>query len=187
MTDMAGLTAKPTDGVLNAIIESPAGSTAKIKWDPKLELFVLSRPLPLGMSYPHDWGFVPGTKAADGDPLDVLVLSEGTSYPGLLIPCRPIGVVLLEQNRKHEKGRERNDRVVAVPSNAPRREVEAARDLPARIRDEIEQFFLNATFFESKDAEIVGWGGPADAWRLIEASRVKVRARPRSRRAKRRH
>jgi inorganic pyrophosphatase len=61
------------DGVLNVIIESPAGATAKIAWDDEAGLFALSRPLPLGLAYPHDWGFVAGTRAPDGDPLDALV------------------------------------------------------------------------------------------------------------------
>lgn len=156
-------------GVLRVVIESPAGATNKIKWEPELGLFAVSRPLPLGQAYPHDWGFVPGTRAQDGDPLDALVLSEGTTYPGLVIRTRPIGVLLLEQNS--EKGRrERNDRLVAVPSNAPRREIERASQLPKRVREEIEQFFLSVTFFEEKDASILGWRGPAEAWRLVRSA-----------------
>jgi inorganic pyrophosphatase len=147
------------DGLLHVVVESPAGSTAKIKWEPELQVFALSRPLPLGLSYPYDWGFVPATRAADGDPLDALVLSEGTSFPGLLIRCRPLGVVRLEQNRKSGKGRERNDRTIAVAERAPRRDLRRHDELPARVRAEIEQFFLNVTFFEDKDAKVLGWGG----------------------------
>jgi inorganic pyrophosphatase len=158
------------DGLLHVIIESPAGSTAKLKWEPELQVFALSRPLPLGLSYPHDWGFVPGTRAADGDPLDALVLSEGTSFPGLLIRCRPLGVVLLEQNRKSGKGRERNDRVIAVADPAPRRQLRSHDDLSARVQAEIEQFFLNVTFFEDKGAKVLGWGGPDEAWQLVHTS-----------------
>ena len=167
-------------GELRVVVESPAGATNKIKWEPKLGLFVVSRPLPLGQAYPHDWGFVPGTKAQDGDPLDALVLSEGTTYPGLVLRTRPIGVVLLEQNAakggRERKGRERNDRLVAVLSNAPRREIEHVKELPQRVREEIEQFFLSVTYFESKDAVILGWKGPADAWRMVrEAARQRSR------------
>ena len=168
---------RPSEGrdELRIVIESPAGATNKIKWEPKLGLFVVSRPLPLGQAYPHDWGFVPGTRAQDGDPLDALALSEGTTYPGLVIRTRPIGVVLLEQNAE-KGGRERNDRLVAVLSNAPRREIEHVKQLPKRVREEIEQFFLSVTFFEAKDATILGWKGPADAWRLVrEAARRRSR------------
>src|SRR5262245_45986461 len=173
MAAIAELPASAKDGRLHVIVESPAGATAKLKWDPELGLFVLSRPLPLGLYYPHDWGFVPGTRAADGDPLDALVLAEGTSYPGLLLPSRPLGVVRLEQNRKSGQGRERNDRVVAVAAAGARQAgTRRQEDLPARVREEIEQFFLNAVFFEHKDAAILGWGGPDDAWELVRASEV---------------
>ena len=97
MRDPLSLPASPADGVLNVVVESPAGATSKIKWEIELEAFALSRPLPLGMAYPHDWGFVPGTRAEDGDPVDALVLSEGTTYPGLVIPSLPLGVVRLER------------------------------------------------------------------------------------------
>jgi inorganic pyrophosphatase len=157
----------PEKGVLHVVVESPAGATTKIKWEPGLGMFALSRPLPLGLAYPHDWGFVPGTAAEDGDPLDAMVLSEGTTFPGVMLRVRPLGVVRLEQNSKRRKGRERNDRLIAVTANAARRSERSVRDLPKRVRDEIERFFINVTFFEDKDAEIIGWGGPQEAWRLV--------------------
>jgi inorganic pyrophosphatase len=81
MRDLADLPHSPGEGILHVVVESQAGATSKIKWDPELGVFALSRPLPLGVAYPHDWGFVPGTRAADGDPFDALVLSQGSSYP----------------------------------------------------------------------------------------------------------
>ena len=89
MRDPLSLPASPADHVLNVVVESPAGATSKIEWEIELAAFALSRPLPLGMAYPHDWGFVPGTRAEDGDPVDALVLSEGTTYPGLVIRASP--------------------------------------------------------------------------------------------------
>jgi inorganic pyrophosphatase len=157
-------------GLIRVVVESPAGATNKIKYDAGLGAFTLSRPLPLGMSYPHDWGFVPGTRAPDGDPLDAMLLSEGTSYPGLVIEARPIGLLRLEQNRKSGGGRERNDRLVAVAASARRREVEAVSELPPRVREELERFFVDAVFFEGKDPKLLGWGGPDEAWRLVKAS-----------------
>jgi inorganic pyrophosphatase len=172
MAAIADLPASSKDGRLHVIVESPAGATAKLKWDPEVGLFTLSRPLPLGLSYPHDWGFVPGTRASDGDPLDAMVLAEGTSFPGVLLPARPLGVVRLEQNRKSGQGRERNDRVVAVSAAGARHaHLRTHEDLPPRVREEIEQFFLTAVFFEQKEATILGWGGPDDAWELVRASR----------------
>lgn len=166
---MSKLSPSAEEGVLHVVVESPAGSNATIKWDPHLETFVLVRPLPIGMSYPHDWGFIPGTHAADGDPLEALVLREGTTFPGLLLQVRPIAVLRLEQNRKGSKSRERNDRVIAVLQSAPRSHLQGPDDLPVRLRAELQQFFLNVAFFEAKDPVVLGWGGPDDAWRLVRA------------------
>lgn len=164
------LPASPADGILNVVVECPAGATTKVKWDAELESFALSRPLPLGMAYPHDWGFVPSTRAEDGDPVDALVLSEGTTYPGLVIPCRPIGVVRLEQNRKRGGGRERNDRIVAVAARSNRQPLRAAAELAPRVREELERFFLNIVFFEAKEASLLGWGDADEAWQLVRKS-----------------
>jgi inorganic pyrophosphatase len=168
MSNLSSLPAIPSDGVLSVVVESPAGSTTKIKWDTKAEAFGLSRPLPLGIAYPHDWGFVPGTRGPDGDPIDALVLSEGTTFPGLMLAARPIGVVRMEQNRKTGGGRERNDRIIAILANGPRREpVRSVDELPRRVRQELEQFFLDVVFFEDRDAKLLGWAGPAAAWELV--------------------
>lgn len=162
--------AKP--GLIHVVVESPAGATSKIKHDPRLGAFALSRPLPLGMSYPHDWGFVPGTRAPDGDPLDALVLSEGTSYPGLITTARPLGLLRLEQNRKNGGGRERNDRLIAVAASSSRREEKTVSELPRRLREELEQFFVNVVFFEAKEPRLLGWGDPHEAWLLVSSSLV---------------
>jgi inorganic pyrophosphatase len=60
------------DGSLNVVIETPRGSTAKFTYDNETGSIIASRPLPLGIAYPYDWGFVPGTHASDGDPLDAM-------------------------------------------------------------------------------------------------------------------
>jgi hypothetical protein len=78
--------------------------------------------------------------------------------------------VELEQNRKTGGGRERNDRVVAVPAKAPRLDVDDVARLPDRVRAELERFFLEVTFFEEKDAVILGWKGPEAAWQAVRAS-----------------
>jgi inorganic pyrophosphatase len=168
---LSTLPASPANGLLNFVVESPAGATSKIKYDPDLEQFTLSRPLPLGLAYPHDWGFIPGTSAEDGDPVDALVLTAGTTFPGLVLRVRPIALVLLDQNKKEGRGRERNDRIIAVVANAPRTPYRGAVDLPLRTRQELEQFFLNVTFFEKKAARVLGWEGPRSALALVARSR----------------
>ena len=67
---------------LNVIIETPAGSRSKFKFDEELGLFRLHKLLPVGAAFPFDFGFVPGTKGDDGDPLDVLVLVDEPTFTG---------------------------------------------------------------------------------------------------------
>jgi inorganic pyrophosphatase len=156
-----------TDGGFHVVVESPRGSSVKLKYDPKLRSILASRPLPLGFSYPYDWGFVPGTSAPDGDPVDALVYWDVPSFPGVVIPCRALGVLRLEQDAK-EGGRERNDRLLAIPLHHPRGDdLASADDLAARVRDEIAHFFTSSIFFEPKNPKILGWGGPDAATALF--------------------
>jgi inorganic pyrophosphatase len=151
------------------VVESPRGSKLKRKFETDLGIFTVSRPLVLGVSYPFDWGFVPSTKAEDGDPLDAMVLLDAPTYPGVVVACEPIGVVRVEQKKKTGRGRERNDRIIASPVQAPRFDgLRDGRKLPKRARDEIERFFLAAVTLEGKDVELLGWGTPREARALVE-------------------
>jgi inorganic pyrophosphatase len=142
----------------------------KLKYETKLGAFTVAHSLPLGLSYPFDWGFVPSTQAADGDPLDVLILHEASTYPGVVLPCRPLGVVEMDQEEKNGE-RKRNDRVIVMPAWHGRvGEFEHPSDLPTRLKEEIEQFFLSTTFFTAKKPAILGWRGSKKAHSLIKES-----------------
>ncbi len=172
MVDLARLPARDPQGAVRVVVESPRGALVKLKYDVALGAMSVSRPLPLGLAYPYDWGFVPGTRAQDGDPLDALVYWDVASYPGIVIPCRAVAVVRLEQDSK-TNGRVRNDRVLAVPVKHSRGDgITSPDDLPSRVKDEIAQFFLSAIFFEPKNPRLLGWGGPEEAERLVTASAI---------------
>lgn len=174
MADLSKLPSRNEDGHIHVVVEAPMGSRVKLKYEPELGAISLSRPLPAGLAYPYDWGFVPSTKAEDGDPLDALIVSDVGTYPGVVLPCRPVAVVRVDQ--KEGNSRERNDRVIFVMSGAPRQEhLKGPDDFPKRTREELEQFFLNSTFFTPKDARILGWGGVDEAMRLISQSEAKAR------------
>jgi len=161
------------DGSLNVIVESPRGATVKFKYDFTLDRIVLSRPLPSGIIYPHDWGFVPSTRAPDGDPVDAMIVWDGVSYPGVLVPCRPIGLLNVEQTNLKSGARERNDRLAVLPVTAPRFDAIATIfDLSERNRAELEQFFLAATFFEKKNVRLLGWDGPERARAFVKESLI---------------
>jgi inorganic pyrophosphatase len=176
MKALISLPALVDDDTFLVVVESPRGSGVKFKFDVDLGVMSVSRPLPAGLTYPYDWGFVPSTRAPDGDPLDVVVMWDASSYPGVAIPCRALGVLQVEQRNRESGARERNDRVAALPVKAPRSDsIRSIADVPERARRELEQFFLAAVVFEGKDLKILGWAGPADAMALVRASGKKVK------------
>jgi inorganic pyrophosphatase len=155
------LPTRDDEGTLRAVVETPRGSTVKIKYEPSLGTFAVSRPLVLGVSYPYDWGFFPSTRAPDGDPLDVMIVHDATTYPGVVIPCRSIGLVKVTQKKKEGGGRERNDRVIAVPRREHR--FGSGHKITERVKEELEQFFVSAVLMEDKKIRVEGWEGPHEA------------------------
>ncbi len=99
---------------VDAMIEIPRGSRNKYEWDHKRGAFRLDRVLYSSVHYPADYGFIPGTLAEDGDPLDILVLVQEPSFTGCLIEARPIGMLEMAD----DKGRDL--KVLAVPAVDPR-------------------------------------------------------------------
>jgi len=158
------LPARDGSGAIHVVVETPRGSRVKLKYSSELGTLVLSRPLTLGLTYPFDWGFVPSTKAPDGDPVDAMVLLDASTYPGVVVCCRPLALLEVEQNARKGGGRERNDRIVAAPVSAPR----APDALSARVREELAAFFVSVTLFEGKDVRILGWDDAAAAEALID-------------------
>jgi inorganic pyrophosphatase len=156
-------------GHLHVVVESPRGSQVKLKFDPKLGAFTLSRVLALGINYPYEWGFIPGTHAPDGDPLDAMVLLDVPTFPGVVLACEPIGVLKVEQRKAGSSDRQRNDRIFATSVNAPRLDgLRDIRKLAARAREEIEQFFQTVVALEGKELTLLGWDGPDAAVTLVE-------------------
>jgi inorganic pyrophosphatase len=153
------------DAAFHVVVESPRGATVKLKYSPELGAMTISRPLVLGVTYACDWGFVPSTKGPDGDPIDAAIWWDVATYPGVVIPCRALGVVRVEQKKADSADRIRNDRVIAVPV-AVRREPQ----LTPRLREELEQFFLMATALEGKDPRILGWGDAEEALALVRSA-----------------
>lgn len=171
MPDFAKMAARDDEGNLRVVVEAPRGATTKLEWDDELSAFTLARPLILGVHYPFDWGFVPGTLAPDGDPLDAMVMHDSATYPGVVIACAPLGVIKLSERKKKAKTPQRNDRLIAVPVDAPRYgELRDARDLPRRTRVELEEFFLTVVRLAEKEVDILGWDGPAAAQKLIDVT-----------------
>ena len=163
MPDLLELPAFTGEDAFNVVVESPRGSALKLKYSPALGAFTISRPLPLGLAYPFDWGFVPSTLAADGDPLDAAVCWDVSSYPGVVIECRALAVVNVEQHSADKNARVRNDRLIVVPVESRRQDRGYSAPLTTRVREELELFFLTAAALEGKEPRILGWDGPSAA------------------------
>ena len=132
-----------------AIVETPGGSAEKYDYDPEKKWFKLKKIMPSGMVFPFDFGFIPDTKGEDGDPLDIIIISELKSFPGCVMDCRIIGAITAKQT---EDGKTvRNDRFLAVPAVSRFfSKVKSIDDLPKDIMEEIEKFFTNYNELEEK-------------------------------------
>jgi inorganic pyrophosphatase len=127
---------------IQVIIETPKGSRNKYAFDPDHNLFQLKKVLPAGMAFPYDFGFIPSTKAEDGDATDVLVLMDEPAFPGCLLKCRFVGVIAGEAYKKTEKLR--NDRIIAIEQdNHSYAHIKHVDDLGKTFIAELEEFFVN--------------------------------------------
>jgi inorganic pyrophosphatase len=157
-------------GLLQVIIETPARSRNKFAFDPDQEIFALKKVLPAGMVFPYDFGFVPQTRAPDGDPLDVLLLMDEPAYPGCAVKARLIGVI--EGEQLDGKKRIRNDRLLAVAeANHMYANIRKFKDLPAKWLKELQDFFVNYHSLEGKQYKLLGCKGEQSAWDLVKKAR----------------
>ncbi len=146
-----------------AIVECPKDSRAKYAFDPKTRAFAMKRLLPDGMSFPLDFGFVPGTLAPDGDPLDILVLNDEPACVGAMLECRLIGLIEGEQTEDGKKP-VRNDRVLAVACVSQLFDgVATTGDLGEGVLSNLTQFWVNYDALRGVAYKVVGVRGPKAA------------------------
>ncbi len=150
--DLSRIPAQPEPGLINVLIEIPAGSKNKYEFDKDLNAFALDRVLFSSVQYPYDYGFVPNTLADDGDPLDGMVIIDQPTFPGCVIAARPIGMLEMID------GGDRDEKILCVPSEDPRyNQVESLKDIAPHRLDEIAEFFKTYKNLEKKVTEILGW------------------------------
>lgn len=165
MASLAKLAAFVGDDTLNVVVEAPRGSRLKLEYDPRQRVFKAERPLPVGLAYPFDWGFIPGTRAADGDPVDAMVLNDVPTYPGTVIECLALGMVELVERAGDDPKERPNPRVILVPAWT----AGSARKLPRGFRDQLAQFFVSVTANTDKQVRIAGWASPEQALAHVRA------------------
>ena len=161
-------------GDVNAIIDTPKGSRNKYKFDEKIGMFKLGGALPLGAVFPFDFGYVPSTKADDGDALDILILMDEPAFVGCLVPAKLIGVIEAEQTEDGQTTR--NDRLIAVASDSRNHShVRLLGDLNSNLVHEIERFFISYNETKGKKFTVLGRSGPEAARALIDKSSSMLR------------
>jgi inorganic pyrophosphatase len=152
-------------------VEVPSGSRNKYELDEELGAVVLDRRLFTSMAYPADYGFVEGTLAEDGDPLDALVLVGEPTFPGCRIRARVVGVFRMAD----EKGPD--EKIICVPLKDPAwMRTTDVHDVPPELRNEIEHFFQVYKDLEVGKGETVthGFGNRTEAERLVEDARARA-------------
>jgi len=158
----------PPDDI-NVIIEVPiGGEPIKYELEKKSGALFVDRFLYTPMRYPGNYGFVPHTLSDDGDPIDVLVANTRPLVPGCVISCRPVGVLVMED----EKGQD--EKIVAVPSSGITKRYDRVRDfndLPEITRQQINHFFEHYKDLEpDKWVKVLRWGDAGEAKALIRAA-----------------
>jgi len=160
---------------INVIVEIPQGG-APVKYEIEKEsgaLFV-DRFLHTAMFYPCNYGFVPHTQSRDGDPLDVLIAGPTAVVPGSVVRCRPVGVLLMED----EAGQD--EKLIAVPVDKLHpfyTDVKSYADLPAIMRDQIAHFFSHYKDLEpGKWVKVTRWAGPDEAAAIITDAIARAKA-----------
>jgi inorganic pyrophosphatase len=151
---------------VRVIIEIPKNSSNKYEYDGELEVFRLDRALYSPLHYPGDYGFIPGTLAEDGDPLDILVLVNDASFTGCLMEARPVGVLNMIDSKENDQ------KILAVPTRNPRFDSLHTLDqvFPHTLK-EVEYFFSIYKELQGSKTVIDGWAGPREARRVIAESR----------------
>lgn len=153
--------------IINVVVEIPKGSQNKYEYDKKHNMMKLDRVLFSPFHYPGDYGIIPQTLSDDGDPLDALVLVTNPTYPGILIECRPIGLLKLKDQGSSD------DKIVCVSIHDPRYlNTKDVTDMGEHQLKEMAHFFQVYKDLEGKKVEVLGWGS-ADTAKAVIIDAVK--------------
>lgn len=166
--DISKITPGENPGKVNVIIEVPLNSSVKYEVDKDSGIVEVDRMMYSAMSYPANYGFVPNTLSDDGDPADVLVITDAILAPGCLIKSKLIGVLIMED----ESGVD--EKLIAVPVaklDPMMAEVNTLEDLPEHQLKKIKNFFETYKMLEpNKWVKVKDFQGPAEAEKILEAA-----------------
>ena len=148
---------------VHMIVEIPTGSQNKYEFSEDYRVVKLDRVLPSAQRYPVEYGFLPRSRAEDGDPLDIIALVTEPTAPGILITVRPIGTMNMQD------GDDDDSKVVAVPVDDIRfADIQTIDDVPEAKLKEIADFFSTYKNLLSKKTSVSGWGNREEGEKLIQ-------------------
>jgi inorganic pyrophosphatase len=150
--DLRTLPACPAPGLVNLLVEIPAGSRNKYEYNPEAGLMMLDRVLHSSVRYPFDYGFVPNTLAEDGAPLDAMVIMEEPTFAGCLIRARPIGILDMMDSGAHD------GKLLCVPeAGLHQKAISSIRQIAPNQLEEVAEFFRTYKNIEGTPTRILGW------------------------------
>ena len=157
---------------INVVIEIAGGAAGgppvKYELDKESGAVFVDRVVNTSMFYPCNYGFVPNTLHADGDPTDVLVIVDFPLQPGTVIRCRPVGVLKMEDDGGMD------DKLIAVPVakvDPFQAHIQDLKDIPSKTRGRIKHFFEHyKDLEEGKWVKVIGWGDKAEAESILQTS-----------------
>ena len=153
--------------LINIVIETPTASPFKVKFDDQSEVSRVHKAMPLGTVFPFNFGFVPGTKGADGDPVDVLLLSDFALPVGAVVIGELIAVLEGEQQDRNEK--QRNDRLIAIPIQLSSSEPMLPMiEFGPATKEAIQQFFVKYNELQGRIFTPIRYADADQAIRLVQ-------------------
>lgn len=153
---------------VTVLIETPRHSVGKYVYDEAERCFRLKKVLPLGMTFPYDFGMIKNTKAGDGDPIDAMVITESHTYPGVHLDCRLIGALLATQKEGGKKT-VRNDRYFFIPEDSVVFEhIDDIMDFSKKHNEQLEDFFINYNKAENRKFDAIKFVNASHAKKLLK-------------------
>jgi len=155
------------NGIVNVVVEIPAGSSHKIEWNRELATMQLDRVEPAIFAKPTNYGFIPQTIDEDGDELDALIITDEPLPTGIFLEAKVIGVM------KFEDDGEVDDKVVVVPADDRNtgNAINSLADLPERLIQQIEFHFNHyKDLKKAGTTHVKSWDDAEEAKAVIKAS-----------------
>ena len=150
--DLSCLSPSPSSGLINLLVEIPAGSRNKYRYSHSSGVMLLDRVLHSSIRYPFDYGFVPNTLAPDGAPLDAMVIMAEPTFAGCLIRARPIGLIDIKEDNLDDA------KLLCVPDADPgQRDINSIRQIAPSQLEEVAEFFRTYRSFEGRRVAVSGW------------------------------